>query len=327
MQIYLLLTENCNLNCSMCIRGLQEGTNIEFDTLKNLDFINKIHNDDIVITGGEPTLHKQFCEIVDFMCKHTKTVTVTSNGTTDYYFDKIKNYDNLFFQISVDGSVDHHNNIRGKGSFEKTINTIEKLDMLGFKYSVASVVNKYNLESMFELSNILSELNNIRFWKLSYEMPFGSADFNNMMTSFEWNNFADSIINHAKLRLKIQKIFPLELYESKKEYLEKIISNSNRSFNCGSGKDKLYIYPNFNVYSCTCLTDFCLGNLKETPFENIINGDEINKFVNYEVSKDTICFTCEYKKFCNGGCIGMSYHYYGSLGKGDIRCPKLNVMK
>lgn len=325
MQIYLLLTDNCNLNCSMCIRGKQDGTSIDFDTLKSLNFVNELSNHDIVITGGEPTLHADFCEIVKFMCHHAKTVTVTSNGTTDYFItDNFKN-DNLFFQISLDGDEVTHDNIRGNGSFQKALSTIKKLDYMGFQYSVASVVSKKNVGSILCLADTLATFNNMRYWRISYEMPFGSANFSNIMTSTEWNDFVDCMIEHVNFRLKIQKIFPFDLYESRKAELDQLASKSSRCFNCGSGKNKIYVYPDFNVYSCTCLTDFCVGNLEKTSLQEILDGDEIKKFSNYKVLSDTVCYTCEYKKFCNGGCIGMSYHHYGVLGKGDIRCPKLGV--
>lgn len=323
LQIYLLLTENCNLNCSMCIRGRQNGVNIDFDILKKLDCVNEIGSHDIVITGGEPTLHPEFREIVTFMCNQAKTVTVTSNGTLNYYLEQELLKDNLFFQISLDGDQYTHDGIRGNGAFRKTLNTIKKLDEIGAQYSIATVASRKNKEAMLELANILSTLSHMRYWRISYEMPFGSASFDNMMTATEWNKFVDFMLENVGFRMKIQKIFPFELYDARKNELENLVNKSNRCFNCGSGKNKIYIYPDYNVYSCTCLTDFCLGNLKKLSLSEILNGNEIEKFAKYRLSADTVCNKCEYKKFCNGGCIGMSYHYFGELGKGDIRCPKL----
>lgn len=239
---------------------------MEFSRLKELFSDNKFITHDIVLTGGEPTLHKDFCEIVDFMCDHAKTITVTSNGTTDYYINNIKNRNNLFFQISLDGSQEVHDNIRGVGSFKKTKNTLNKLDEKGFKYSVASVVSTWNKDLMLSLEKELMQFKNMRYWRISYEMPFGSAGFNNMMSSEEWNDFVDKMLDSVRLRLQIKKIFPLELYDSKKEELDKAFCTTYRCFNCGSGKNKIYIYPDYTVYSCTCLTDFPLGNLSTLDY-------------------------------------------------------------
>lgn len=323
MQVYLLLTEKCNLKCSMCIRGKQDGKNLDFLKLKNSAWINELKQCDIVITGGEPTLHPDFTEIINFMCEHSKTVTVTTNGTVNKYIcpDILK--DNLFFQVSIDGDMEHHNNIRGHGTYECSINTIKILDSIKAQYSVSSVVNKNNASSMKNLEKELRSFKNMNYWKISYEMPFGSSGFKNMMTTDEWNNFVDEMLSITKFRLKIRKIFPFDLFEKYKDKLEQITLNSQRCNNCGSGNDKIYIYPDLLVYPCTCLTDFPIGSLEDSSLAEILNGEKAALFSCYSIKND-ICKNCEYLRYCNGGCIGMSYHWFNELGMGDMRCPKLS---
>lgn len=322
MQIYILLTDKCNLKCSMCIRGRQEGSNLDFDTLKNSSWTDNLKRHAVVLTGGEPTLNPRFLEIIDFFCERAKTVTVTTNGTIDNYLDDIILKDNLYFQISIDGDQHMHDAIRGEGVYERSFRTVEKLDELGAQYSIASVVNRNNRVAVIKLGEKLSKLKNIRYWRVSYEMPFGSAGVQNMLSAEEWNSFVDEIIEKARLRLKVKKIFPFDIYEKYKDRLDSIIVPGSGCNNCGSGKDKIYIYPNLEVYPCTCLTDFSLGSLKESTLQEILAGKKAEPFIQYEV-KNTICKSCEYLKYCNGGCIGMSYHTFNELGIGDIRCPKL----
>ncbi len=327
MQLYLLLTENCNLNCSMCIRGQQNGINLDYNVLKNLQWLEEIKNYDVIVTGGEPTLYPEFEKIVNLLCSYGGNVIVTTNGTTDYYVKNDFIKDNLFFQLSIDGDRNKHNEIRGKGTFEKTFKTAKKLNDICAKFSIASTVSRKNFENMPLLAKELEKLENLRYWRLSYEMPFGSANFKDMLSSNEWNNFVDKILDIAKLRVRIKKIFPFELYDKKKEDIDKLILNNRHCFNCGSGKDKVYIYPDFNVYPCTCLTDFCIGNLKEKTLDQILSCEAITLFTEYKTCNNSICNNCEYIKYCNGGCIGMSYHYFKKLGMGDVRCPKLGVLR
>ena len=326
MQIYLLITEKCNLSCSMCIRGHQEGDVLSIENLKKILKRGDFNNQDIVLTGGEPTLHPNFCDIVGQICAVAKTVIITSNGILNYYIDTVKKYDNLRIQISLDGEQKVHDKIRGVGTYYKTMETIKILDKSGIPYSVATVVNRDNVFSMKNLCLELEKLNKLLFWKLSYEMPFANKNFEKMMSSNEWNTFVDNLIKQAKLRLHIKKIFPFELYQKYKDIIKKSNIMKNRCFNCGSGSQKIYIYPNLNVYPCTCLVDFCVGNLMESRLENICSSEKMKPFLNYKIDNNTVCNTCEYKVICNGGCIGMSYHYYGVLGKGDIRCSKLGVL-
>lgn len=323
MQIYMLITDKCNLNCNMCIRGNNVGNDMDFQTLKDSNFIDKISQDTIVITGGEPTLHSNFTEIVKYICKYAENVAVTTNGTFDYYINDLKDEKNLIFQVSLDGYKEKHDAIRGEGSYQKTMNTLKKLDVNGAKYSVASVVNKKNKEYIKDLINELKELKNMQYWRVSYEMPFGHANFENMMSVQEWNSLVDYIIKESKFRVKVQKIFPFDLYDKFMKNKDANNSLLNRCFNCGSGRDKIYIYPDFSVYSCTCLTDFCIGNLQESSLKQILYGEKIKDFSNYKIDEGIPCKECEYYALCNGGCIGMSYHFFGEIGKGDIRCPIL----
>ena len=324
MQIYILLTDKCNLKCSMCIRGRQEGITLDFDYLKNVSWIDEFKQHDIVLTGGEPTLNPEFLKILDFFCERSKTVTVTTNGTINNYIMPSLLRKNLFFQISIDGDCEMHNSIRGNGMYERSLNTVILLDEIGAQYCVASVVNRNNRDAVLRLEHELRRLKNLRYWRISYEMPFGSAGIENMLTSDEWNLFVDNIIENAQLKLKIKKIFPFEIYDKYRDHLDKIIQEKNVCNNCGSGKDKIYIYPDLEVYPCTCLTDFSIGSLKTKTLQEILCGKKIEPFNNYEVN-NTICKSCEYLKYCNGGCIGMSYHIFNKLGMGDIRCPRIKV--
>lgn len=323
VQIYFLLTENCNLNCSMCVRGKQSGVNLNFDKLNMVVKENDFSEHDIVLTGGEPTLHKQFLEIIDLMCKVSKTVVVTTNGTRNEFLEKLGAYKNLSFQISIDGDLDTHNQIRGKGAFEKSWKTIKLLDTLGLQYTVASVVSRKNVSEIVQLLPKLEKLNYLKYWSISYEMPFGNASLENIMSAQEWNDFVNHILKIAKLRVKIKKLFPFELYDKYKNDLENKFELLSMHSNCGSGKNKIYVYPNLKVYPCTCLTDFCIGDLSKETLCEIIEGNKILPFAKYGTDKDSECKNCEYLNFCNGGCMGMSYHYMGKLGMGDKRCPKL----
>lgn len=325
LQIYILLTENCNLNCAMCIRGKQQGIQMDIAKLQEVIEKNDLSDHDIVLTGGEPTLHRQFVDIVHLMCSKVKTVTITSNGTNDLHIQELSKFQNLSYQISLDGDAEAHNRIRGNNAYERTWNNLLQLDYAKSKYSVASVVSNKNKTEIFNLIPELAQLNYMRYWRISYEMPFGSAGFENMMSADEWNAFVTELLHKANFKVKIQKIFPFDLYNQRREELEQLPVGRFRSINCGSGKNKIYVYPDFKVYPCTCLTDFCVGELDKQTLEEILADNHIKQFTDYKLLEDATCIDCEYKKYCNGGCIGMSYHFFGKLGMGDKRCPKLNV--
>lgn len=312
----------------MCIRGKQKGTDIDIEQLKVILEKNDFSTHDIVVTGGEPSIHEKYLDIVRMMCGKAKTVTVTSNGTLDLSLEAVSDLSNLFFQISIDGDEVAHNLIRGNNTFNRTWNTLLQMDTMGIKYAVASVVSRKNKMEIFRLIEKLETLHHMMYWRVSYEMPFGSAfGIDDIMSADEWNIFVNELLGKTNFRLKIQKIFPFDLYIKRRKDLEKAAASRKRRINCGSGSNKIYIYPDFKAYPCTCLTDFCVGDLKESSLEEIMYSDEMKMFSEYTLLGESECQNCEYKKFCNGGCVGMSYHYFGKLGMGDLRCPKLYKKK
>ncbi len=321
MRMFLLLTDKCNLNCSMCIRGRQHGNEMDLEEFSKLLVEEDFSDVELVVTGGEPTLHPYFVEFVKKASLNFHKVLVATNGTNYYYINELKGLDNVSFQISLDGDKKSHDKIRGVGSYNKTFKSIKEFEKNNLNYCIASVVGYNNQNEIFSLIPHLEKLEKMKFWRISYEMPFGNAYSNNFLSSSEWNTFVDDILKKVNFRLLIKKIFPFEIYD--KHLSQTYTITQNRCFNCGSGSNTIYVYPDFSVYPCTCLTDFCVGNLKTDSLKNILSGNNIKRFSKYEVDSDIPCHTCKYFAFCNGGCIGMSYHVMGSLGKGDVRCPIL----
>lgn len=320
MQVYLLLTEKCNLNCKMCIRGDKNDSELSLETVHKIKCLQEFSNHDVVITGGEPTVCKEFESIVLFFKKRAKSVTICTNGIVDYYINKQFFSPNVSIQISIDGEETAHDSIRGNGTFRQTFRTISKLESLCIPYTISTVVNRNNVKTMKNLADELSHLKCMKYWNVSYEMPFGHASIDDLMPAEDWNAFVDQMLEYVSFRMRIQKMFPFEIYKKYRSSIDDILKK-NRCANCGSGKQKIYVYPDLSVFPCTCLTDFNLGSLRDYPLSFLLKTKQARLFSDYTIQPNAICRKCEYLKICNGGCIGMSYHFFHELGWGDIRCP------
>lgn len=80
------INDHCNLNCPICYADsgterLQYRTMAEIETMVKAVVRNEGHPDVIQISGGEPTLHPQFFQVLDF-CKSQpiRHLMVNSNG-------------------------------------------------------------------------------------------------------------------------------------------------------------------------------------------------------------------------------------------------------
>ena len=79
------------------------------------------------------------------------------------------------------------------------------------------------------------------------------------------------------------------------------------------------------VYGCTCLEDYPLGNLKCNTLREIIESELYLKLSECKLLEDSPCNSCRYVVLCNGGCPGMSKKFFGDIGMGDIRCDKVKT--
>lgn len=331
--IYYTLTKACNLTCLHCIRtNTTNKTSVNDEQSMRLNnalpvlesLSNFYPNSTLVLTGGEPTLYSGYEKVILKSIQLFKSVVLTSNGIfsekTEKTLASFTKYPNFSIQISLDGDKTTHNYIRGKGSFEKTILRIKQLSDEGRKnsISISSTVNKFNKLSMFNLAEILNDINFYK-WRISPEQIFIKEDLSRIISPIEWNSFVDEILKKCRFKVSIKKIFDFDLM-NRALYIADYEKKQIR-LNCGYGKYKLYIYPDFSVLPCTCISDNKIANLLSDTLEEI--NRKLQALQPHCESK-SICYNCKYLPICNGGCVGYSYHYKGKIGLGDIRCPIIN---
>ena len=326
MQIYLLLNEQCNLSCKFCIRGTMNGRSLSLKDWKWVVKNDEFTSSTLLLTGGEPSLHKDLNKFIEFSKTHFSKISINTNGVESSWLDELTSNTAVHVQISLDGTPKVHNLLRSKDNYdvyEKIDATIKKLEMLNVRYNIATTVGKENFDDILHLMQWVERYEHMSYWKVSPVLPFGCGSLGNTISISKWNQLVSNLLENSRVRLKIRKLFDFGLL-NKFVYNDKSIGTSCR-LNCGDVKNKIYIYPDLTVYPCTCLTDFPLGNLYSLSLKEILNSEIADKFKNYAVLPESKCYDCKYLKFCNGGCIGMSYNYFGKLGMGDYRCPLQNI--
>jgi MoaA/NifB/PqqE/SkfB family radical SAM enzyme len=137
--LFFHILTQCNLKCRHCyIDPEQHGENLlSLSTIKAwmTPFAGKSANTNLILLGGEPTLHPDLSQII----KHARnfgfnSITVDTNG---YLFHnilaKIDPQEVDFFSFSLDGASRKTNDmIRGDGSFDACIAGIKKTISRGF---------------------------------------------------------------------------------------------------------------------------------------------------------------------------------------------------
>ncbi|HEY9247066.1 MAG TPA: radical SAM protein, partial [Candidatus Methanoperedens sp.] len=144
---YLLLniTDKCNLACKHCYIGKAGKKEIETGLFKRtVSQFEDMGGLKLMISGGEPLMHKGFWDLMDCLPSHELRIIILSNGTLigknevnrlSEYVDEV--------QVSIDG-IKGHDFLRGKGSYQKAMCGISALRDSGIPVSIATMVHRYN---------------------------------------------------------------------------------------------------------------------------------------------------------------------------------------
>lgn len=307
--MYIYLTNECNLKCSHCYMNSGNQNKDELTTEKWIEVINQFQKNgglSLTITGGEPVMQSGFENIL----KHSSNLkiqnTVLTNGTlwTNQLIDKLSPYINEV-QISIDG-VDEISNsiIRGKGYFDKAVNTTIRFANNGIRTSVATTFTFENLKFAQRYNNFVEkinkETNNKVFFKLSKKILKGrNVNYSNK----ENNKFYD----------EVKKIENLSYNNSDlKNFIIEHEPNTGM-INCGFGG--ISLDASGNVFFCNRISEIHdYGNILQKPLKDFIKiGHEINKLTS--VDNVTPCRECELKYICGGGCRIDDYNFKGIISK------------
>src|SRR5206468_4841558 len=146
------LTYACNLACVHCLsssgrRDPRELTTAECKAV--IDDLQRMQVFYVNIGGGEPTVRKDFWELVEYATAHRVGVKFSTNGSriTAERAAWLAGSDYVDVQISLDGATAEVNDaVRGPGSYTTAITAMERLaagGMENFKLSV--VVTRQNV--------------------------------------------------------------------------------------------------------------------------------------------------------------------------------------
>jgi len=173
----LQITRRCNLRCRHCYIGPTEDTELSVEEIRKvLDEFEAMQGLRVIITGGEPLMHRDFKAINEMLPRYALRKVLITNGTllTDKTLKDL-NVDEIL--VSLDGLCAAHEALRGPGTFERTMQAIERAIGAGFDVSVSTMVHPMNLGDFDELAVILRSMG-VRDWTVDIPCPEGNLKDN-----------------------------------------------------------------------------------------------------------------------------------------------------
>ena len=262
------VTTRCNCKCIMCDMHQKKPEQISLaDAKKVLDFLAENKFLIAYLTGGEPTLHPDIVEIVDYSNRLGLVTTMTTNGTADKkLLRELKDAGLYLLSVSLDHwdpatceKIRRHQNI-----MNKQVETIRYLKEIGLRTYALAFLNPFLIEEGVEkLVDYVNE---------NLGVPFGFC----YPTKTNVNTYGlGGVLSDDELHRKTEETVKtiLSLKKSRREianlytYVEDLTNikgNEVPNFYCRGGEDVVYVDWLGDVYPC-----FLKGKLF-----NILNGEK-----------------------------------------------------
>lgn len=159
-EVIIAITNRCNSACRMCDIPKQELNELSTSCWKEvIKDASSIGASAVVFSGGEPLLRNDIFELISFVKKNNMGACITSNGLmiNEKTASDLSNSGVDVVNVSIEGSKDTHDYLRGKETFEKVISALSNLKKYSIESTVATMVSRYNYKHLPYIVNLAME--------------------------------------------------------------------------------------------------------------------------------------------------------------------------
>ncbi|HAL61500.1 MAG TPA: radical SAM protein [Chloroflexi bacterium] len=255
-------TMRCNLRCAGCYAGQYS---LEDDLPPEV--IDRVLTEGeelgiyfVTILGGEPFIRKDMWAIYE---KHSDIVfQVYTNGwaLNDEVVDRLAGLGNVVPAISLEGFEEETDTRRGKGTFQRIMEAMDRLHQAGAPFGFSSMVTRQNLETIIsdEFNNMLVAKGCFFGWHFLY-MPVGrNPDLSLMPTPQERNRLRTE--GAARIR-DTKPLFVVDFWNDA-PYVDGCIAG---------GRDYFHINSHGDVEPCI-FCHFAVDNIKEKGLREVLRS-------------------------------------------------------
>lgn len=273
------ITTNCNLHCLHCINNHFYANIKTSNCFKIIDYLSNRGCKSINFTGGEPLTRKDIFKIIKYARDKGIKCRILTNGLliTKENISKIKKWIS-YVGISLEGLEKENDSIRGKGSFKKTLKSIELLKNKKIRFGIYTVLTKYNKIRFKEFLINIGKKNPANI-SLNELVVRGRTRKNKKQIYYK--PVKKEIINILK------EVFPQEKFREEK--------------GCLINTKRIFLNPVGKVYLCTEIYQnnprAYVGDLSKDLY-NKINRPKINKCRYYSIASNKISLNLISQNYC-----------------------------
>ncbi|MGH9935999.1 MAG: radical SAM protein [Blastocatellia bacterium] len=320
------ITGRCQLRCRHCFNhsGPDNRRELPVDVIERLlDEMLTWGVRDLRLSGGEPTFHRQFREVVKACQERGIRIAMNSHGV---YSAELLDYlqtapIDLFF-ISIDGLEANNDAIRGAGAFRRASHSCRKLRAAGQRVIIAMHVGAGNYQDVSGLIELAAEIGvGVKFSPLR---PVGRAIEELPRSLIQPADYLAVVREVSRLRAVYPDIQILTDFDILDGAPSGDCHRDPNSASCKAGRTMVNINYDGGIYPCAFFVtpegEFSAGNIyRETVTEVWRRSPVFEPFRIHQ--KSEVCQSCShYRRQCVGGCPAIAHFTTGHLDAHDPTC-------
>ncbi|MGD8776217.1 MAG: SynChlorMet cassette radical SAM/SPASM protein ScmF [Syntrophobacterales bacterium] len=328
-QIYFYLTEGCNLRCRHCWiapKYQTEGNSypsLDLDLFKSIiEQAKPLGLTRVKLTGGEPLLHPEIKEILEYIRTEDLSLAVETNGVLckPELAQKITACRDPFVSVSLDGAdAKTHETIRGvDGCFDSALKGIRNLVEVGLSPQVIMTIMRRNKEQIEPMVRVAEKLGagSVKFNILQptargERMHFAgeSLDIEELVDLGKW---VENTLS-AETDLNLYYDHPLAFRPLGKMFGE----NGDGCGTCAI-MSILGVLANGSYALCgigEAVSDLVFGHAGIDILEHVWTNAAVLQEIREELPHrlEGLCGECLMKEICLGSCLAQNYYRSKSL--------------
>ncbi|KKR03876.1 MAG: hypothetical protein UT30_C0017G0015 [Candidatus Uhrbacteria bacterium GW2011_GWF2_39_13] len=248
LEINIHITDKCNLKCTYCYSNFYKRHNDDIslhDIKRIVDSFYEMGVIEVSLIGGEPFLHPQFPEIVDYVKSKGLFCSAVTNG---YFVSKLidtaKKLDMIC--VSIDGLNEVNDLTRGNGSFNKAIEALEIMQKNNINRSIRATLQKHNLQYIEDMMDLAVKYGAI----LNFGLLFPQSSESGEVKVVSNETPPDELYKNALSRIiELKKRYPSRFFNS--------ITNFTNALNWPVSYTKFFLFEdelknitNFKAVPC-----------------------------------------------------------------------------
>lgn len=325
--IQIHITNKCQYKCNHCYIKNKNYHEIKLTKFKiivdkficflgNIESKFNIKIDPVFhITGGDPLLHKNIKEILNYIKFYKKAILGNPDTINSETISMLKKYNVFSIQMSLDSLIKNEN-CRGEDYYLKIKNALMLLRDNKIKTYIMTNVSQSNLNEICDIYKTI-DLWGAYKYVFARIVNIGNAK-NRFVDTTDYKNMMFDMYN-LSLKLKTKLVFKEPLWAQVKNEIGLLNNSKYYIQSCEAGVSLFSIDEHYNIYACRRLP-IIIGNILTDDLTDIYLNNPIMKELRFKKN----CDGCDINKYCKA-CPAINYANNKILIQKDVNCWRKEI--